>query len=303
MIDIRRLRVLRAVAYYGTVTAAARSLHLTTSAASHQVRQLGRELGVVLLEPDGRGIRLTAAARSLLGSAEAIEACWEQAESELRGQQEQPVGLLRICGFPVVVAKLLAPLAAMLQSRHPQLTVQVREVEERASFDLLFDGEADLAIVEVAPDNPPLDDPRFEQQSLTEDHFDLVVGSDHPLARRRHVMLGEAAHENWVVPADACTSRTHTMAACNAAGFTPSITQHALEWHAIASLIASGLGVALVPGMADLGQDLPIRRLPITGDPRPSRKLLTCTRSGSRGQPAIAAALRELRTLVPASGV
>lgn len=296
MIDLRRLRVLQAVAHYGTVTAAARSLHLTTSAASHQVRQLARELGVVLLEPHGRRVRLTPAARSLLTHAAAIEARWERAESDLRDQRVQPAGLLRVCGFPVVITELLAPMAAALQARYPQLTVQVREVAERESFDLLFDGEADLAIVEAAPDNPPFADPRYDQQHLAEDLFDLAVSTDHPLARRKRVRLVEAARENWVVPAEDCASRTHALAACTAAGFTPNVTQHALDWRAVAGIVAHGLGVALVPRMATVGPDLPVVWLPITGDPRPGRTLLTCTRSGSRDHPAIAAALEELRT-------
>ncbi|UXI82120.1 LysR family transcriptional regulator, partial [Streptomyces vinaceusdrappus] len=70
MIDLRRLHVLRAVSHYGTVTAAARALHFTPSAASQQIRQLARDLGVDLLEPQGRGVRLTPAAESLLAHAD-----------------------------------------------------------------------------------------------------------------------------------------------------------------------------------------------------------------------------------------
>lgn len=80
MIDLRRLHVLRAVSHYGTVTAAARALHFTPSAASQQIRQLARDLDVDLLEPQGRGVRLTPAAESLLAHADAIEARWDEAE-------------------------------------------------------------------------------------------------------------------------------------------------------------------------------------------------------------------------------
>ncbi|CAM5656035.1 LysR family transcriptional regulator OS=Streptomyces tendae OX=1932 GN=GUR47_04055 PE=3 SV=1 [Streptomyces tendae] len=91
MIDLRRLHVLRAVAHYGTVTAAARALHFTPSAASQQIRQLARDLGVDLLEPQGRGVRLTAAAESLLAHADAIEARWDEAEQDLRaGEGPRP---------------------------------------------------------------------------------------------------------------------------------------------------------------------------------------------------------------------
>src|SRR3712207_2910281 len=84
----------RAVAHYGTVTAAARALHVTPSAASQQIRQLARELGVDLLEPQGRGVRLTPAAESLLAHADAIQARWDRAELDLRAEQDAPSGVL-----------------------------------------------------------------------------------------------------------------------------------------------------------------------------------------------------------------
>ena len=63
MVDIRRLRSLRAVADHGTLAAAADALHLTPSAVSQQLAALEREVGHPLLEPAGRSVRLTAAAK------------------------------------------------------------------------------------------------------------------------------------------------------------------------------------------------------------------------------------------------
>ncbi|MGA8114892.1 MAG: LysR family transcriptional regulator [Actinocatenispora sp.] len=299
MIDLRRLHVLRAVEHYGTVTAAAEALHFTPSAASQKIRQLGRELGVDLLEPRGRRVRLTPAARTLLEHADAIQARWEQAEIDLRAVHDKPAGLLRVCGFPVAVSTLLAPMAATLRARHPGLTVQIQETEQRNSFDLLFEGETDLAIVEATPDNPPLGDPRFDQQALLADAFDLVVPADHPFARRDGVALADAATEDWVVPLPSSTCHTHTISACGAAGFTPTIAHHALEWNAIATIVSHRLGIALVPRLAHLAPHLPIARIPLSGYPRPCRKLLTCTRAGGRDHPAVVAAIQELRDAAP----
>ncbi|MFB9837268.1 LysR family transcriptional regulator, partial [Actinoallomurus acaciae] len=78
-VDLRRLQVLRLVHRHGTVTAAADVLHLTPSAVSHQLRQLARETGVALLEPDGRRVRLTPAGRALVAHADALHAGWERA--------------------------------------------------------------------------------------------------------------------------------------------------------------------------------------------------------------------------------
>ena len=135
MIDLRRLRVLRAVAHYGTITAAAKALHFTTSAASQQIRQLGRDLDVVLLEPQGRRVRLTPTARSLLAHADAIEARWEQAEIDLRTGGDEPAGTLRLCGIPTAVATLLAPIVRPLRDRYPRLTVRIQEAEQEKDVD------------------------------------------------------------------------------------------------------------------------------------------------------------------------
>jgi molybdate transport repressor ModE-like protein len=297
MIDLRRLRVLRAVAHYGTITAAAKALHFTTSAASQQIRQLGRELDITLLEPNGRKIRLTPAAERLLEHADAIEARWEQAEIDLRTARDEPAGPLRLCGIPTAVAMLLAPIARPLRDKHPRLSVHIREVEQQQGFDLLFDGDVDLAILEITRDNPAAGDPRFDQRPLLDDVFDLVVSTEHPLAGRDSVGLAEAATEDWVVPSVSCTCRQHTLAACGAAGFTPNIRHNALEWNAIAHLIAYRLGVGLVPRLAYLPPHLPITRVPLADPPGPSRKLVTCTRAGGREHPAIAAAIAELATV------
>jgi DNA-binding transcriptional LysR family regulator len=293
MIDLRRLRVLRAVSHYGTITAAAKAMHFTTSAASQQIRQLGRELDITLLEPHGRKVRLTPAAQRLLEHADAIEARWEQAEIDLRTANDEPAGLLRVCGIPTAVAMLLAPAIAPLRARYPRLSVHIQEVEQQAGYDLLFDGAVDLAVLESTPDNPPAGDPRFDQRPLTDDVFDLVLPDDHPLAGREAVRLAETAGEEWILPAVACTCRQHTLAACGAAGFTPNVVHNALEWNAIAHLIAHGLGVGLVPRLAYLPPHLPITRVPLAGA-APSRKLLTCTRAGARDHPAIGATLAEL---------
>jgi DNA-binding transcriptional LysR family regulator len=296
MIDLRRLKVLRAVAHYGTITAAAKAMHFTTSAASQQIRQLGRELGVVLLEPHGRRVRLTPAARSLLAHADAIEARWEQAEIDLRAAGDEPAGIVRLCGIPTAVAMLLAPIVAPLRERHPRLRVRIQEVEQEIGFDLLFGNEVELGILEATSSNPPAGDARFDQRPLIDDPFDLVVHTGHRLANRSAVSLIEAEREDWVLQSVSCTCRQHTLAACGAVGFTPNVVHNALEWNVVAHLVANGLGVALVPRLADLQPHLPLVRLPLIDPVGPTRKLLTCTRAGGHEHPAVAAVLAELAT-------
>lgn len=303
MIDVRRLHVLRAVAHYGTVTAAANAVHLTPSAASQQIRQLGRELGVVLLEPHGRRVRLSTAARSLLSHADAIEARWQQAEADLQAASTAtPAGVLRLCGFPTAVSTLLAPVAARLRQTWPPLVVHLREAEPVDCFDLLFAGDADLALVEATPDNPPLTDARFDQQALLDDPFDLLTPTEHRLAGQTTVHLAELATDAWILGMPGSSSRQHVLAACNSAGFTPAIAHQAREWTVVASLVAHNLGIALVPRRAQLRPGLPVKRTSLSDTATPSRRFLTVTRRGSREHPAIAAALTALHVLATEPG-
>ena len=95
MVDLRRLRALRAVADHGTLAAAADALHLTPSAVSQQLSALEREVGHALLEPAGRSVRLTAAARVLLGHADVLFAQLERLQGELAAQDAAPRGEVR----------------------------------------------------------------------------------------------------------------------------------------------------------------------------------------------------------------
>ncbi|GAA2084884.1 LysR family transcriptional regulator [Streptomyces albiaxialis] len=295
MIDLRRLTVLRAVDRYGTVTAAAEAVHMTPSAASQQVRRLSAELGVELLEPVGRRVRLTPAARGLLRHADHIESYWQRAEGELHAAQSAaPSGVLRLAGFPTAAGTLLAPLAARLHATYPELTVEIREAEPPDCYDLLFSGDADLGVVESTPSNPPQGDVRFDHAPLFDDPYDVLTHEDHPCAHRDTVAFGDLADEGWIVSMPGMSARQLELAACSAAGFTPRIVHQACDFALRASLVAHGLGIALVPRLIGVPDNLPVTRTPLAGTPRPTRRLLSVVRAGSQTHPAIAVALAAL---------
>ncbi|MBA0052752.1 LysR family transcriptional regulator [Streptomyces sp. AJS327] len=300
MIDLRRLSVLRAVAHYGTVTAAAEAVHLTPSAASQQIRQLSKELDVALLERHGRRVRLTPAARGLLRHADRIAEYWQEAEAELHTAHPTALrGHVRLAGFPTAVCSLLAPLAAQLRAEGPDLTVELRQAEPGECFDLLFSGDADLAVVEATTDSPPLNDARFHQRPLMDDAFDLLTPADHPLATGPAPKLGELADEPWILAAPPCSARQLVLAACTSAGFTPAIAHQVSEWSVVATLVAHGLGIALVPRVVQLPPQLNLARTPLDGEVRPFRRLLRVVRSGDERHPTIAAAASRLDALAP----
>ncbi|WP_114907193.1 LysR substrate-binding domain-containing protein [Ornithinimicrobium murale] len=293
MID-PRLQVLRVVAARGTVTAAAHDLSYTPSAVSHQLRGLARDLGVTLLEPDGRGVRLTAAARVLLERADELYARWEEIHAEVAEADPEAAGAVRLCGFSTAAAALLPSVAARVRAAHPRSTVRIIEADPTECFELLLAEQADLAVVVAVPGLPSTTDPRFEQESVLDDPLDLLVPTDHPLATRSSVLLREAADESWILDRPGSPFHQLTQTACATAGFSPFVAHEAAEWETGAALVDAGLGVGLVPRLARLPGGYRITRVPLRGDPTPARHIRSSIRRGSRRQPALATALTAL---------
>ena len=293
MVDLGLLRTFRVLEDQGTVTAAAQALNLSPSAVSQQLRQLSRQAGATLLEPDGRRLRLTPAGRVLLGHADVLCAQWEAARAELAQQGATSRRTLRIAGFATSIGPLLAPVAENLQRADRPTRTTVTETDTRGSYQQLLADGFDIAVVTPLSDSPPTGDVRFDQAHLLDDVLDLVVPANHPLAARETIDLSAAERETWISPHHDQGRLIHAL--CIAAGFAPHTVHHADDWQAVLALVRHGLGVCLVPRLVSLDAYPGLVRLPLNGAPPPSRRILTCVRRGSSGQTAIADGLTALR--------
>ncbi|GLZ47762.1 LysR family transcriptional regulator [Actinomycetospora sp. NBRC 106375] len=287
MID-HRLRTLQLVAHHGSVTAAAQVLHFTPSAVSQQLRGLSEELGVDLVTQVGRRMEPTAAGRILLRHADALHARAESARAELAAVGDA-AGRIGLCGFSTAMT-LLAPTAAALRARFPDLEIQVREAEPARCIDLLLSGDGDLALLVVDDRVPPITDTRFDQRPLFDDRIDLAVPAGHRLTTRSRLSLRDAARESWIVSPPESPYYRLLLSACQAAGFRPAVAHYSAEWDTGAALVAHGLGVYLLPRLAPLHRD-DVVRIPLTGPSAPVRHIAALTRAGAAGQPTIAHAL------------
>lgn len=296
MID-HRLRVLRIVAARGTITAASADLGYTPSAVSHQLRTLARDLGVTLLEQDGRRVRLTAAAVTLLQRSDELFAHWEGIRAEVQRTTGEGLGHLFLAGFSTAASALLPAVALAATREFPRSRVRVIEADPEVCFEMLLTNHVDVAVVVATDPLPATSDPRFEQEPLMVDALDLLVPAGHRLAARYSITLREAAEEPWIMDRPGRPHHMLATRACAAAGFTPRQAHEVVEWDASAALVAAGLGVALVPRLARLPADDELVRVPLTGDGAPVRHVRTSIRRGTGDQPEIALALRELRAV------
>jgi molybdate transport repressor ModE-like protein len=244
--DPAALRTMRAIAEAGTISAAARSLGTSQPAISQQVRRLERRLGTALLERVGRGIRLTEAGQVLARHGGAVAAALDAASEEVAALTGLRAGRVRLMSFPSSSATLVPRALALLRDRHPGLHVQLAEAEPPESLVELREGRCDIAVAFTYPDAdtgaPDLEG--LVARPLLDDRLWLALPSRLDGARA----LPELRDETWIAGCPRC--RGHLLRLTAAAGYEPEIAYATDDSVAVLGLVAAGLGVALLPGLA-----------------------------------------------------
>jgi DNA-binding transcriptional LysR family regulator len=290
MLNVGRLRVLREVAYRGSLSAAADALSYTQSAVSQQIAALESEAGMALLERHPRGVTLTAAGQTLVGHAEGILAELEAAENALADIAELRGGRLRMGSFPTAGATLMATAIASFRASYPSVELTLAEDEPERIAPRLRAGELDLALLFEFDGQEPLA-AEATCVPLLEDPMYLALPHGHGLASRRRLRLEDLREEAWVQTAHASGCAQHVVRCCRAAGFEPRVSFESDDYHTVQGLVAAGVGVALIPQLAlstARDEGIMIRAL----SPAPAvRKVLAAVPSGPRLVPAAPAML------------
>lgn len=289
MIDTRRLRTLRAVADHGTVTAAAAALHLTPSAVSQQLGALEHEVGHRLFARDGRGIRLTAVGRIMLGHADEVLAQLERAEAEVAAYTTGSAGEVSVASFATAISAVLAPAMRALRLSTPALKIRVLDAEGDRGLTMLLDDQADLAIAVEYRGAP--DDQRLTRIPLYAEPFDLLL----PHERAPASTLAELAGDDWIGPYPGNPVHDVITFACEREGFTPGFAHSSDDFRAVVALVGAGAGVALVPRLAL--RDLDLSGVIVQRIPGPERRVFAAVRKGADRHPL----LRPLLTTLTAS--
>ena len=278
MLDVRRLRVLCEVARAGSLAGAAEVLNYSPSAVSQQIATLEREVGMALVERRSRGIIVTEAGRTLVEHAEAVFARLEAAEEALAEIARGHGGLLRLAAFPTVAGTVLPKAAAVFRVAHPRVRLKVTESSPAQSVTLLRDGRLDLALTLDLSEG----ERGVEVFHLFDDPVSLAVPADHPLAAVGETRLADLAGETWVDVPPSNSDSNLLMRACAQAGFVPNVAFESDDYEVIRELVATGVGVALLPDLArrppdervmlvSLGPGAPRRTIQAAARPEPIR--------------------------------
>lgn len=247
LFDPVMLQTFVAVVESGSFTGAAALGGYTQSAVSRQIAGLEKACRVELFVRGARGVRLTPAGEQLLPHARTVLERYADANRALRAVRELEAGLLRVGAFATANTALVPRVFHRLRSEYPKLSLTLRESTTERLLPMLDAGELDVAVVSTHK-SPALPE-SVELIRLLDDPLLVALPTGHRLAKRRTLPLAELADEQWIV-ADTPEAIAALRATCARAGFTPDTALRAAEWSGKLSLVAEGLGVTLVPGMA-----------------------------------------------------
>lgn len=295
--DLRQLRQLVTIAELGSYRRAAEALHIAQPALSVSIQKLEHLVGVQLLERGARGVTLTAAGQALIADARRALYHADQARQAARRVALGEWGTLRL-GFVGSATYMLLPrLLPAFRARCPEVALELREDSTVGLLAMLRGNEIDAALVR----GPVSDDAALSCWAIERDDLILAVPAGHALAQGAAVPLASARGESFVVypPVKVPGLYGVTQALCRSAGFTPRIGQEAIQVQTLVSLVASGMGVALVPGVARAYSNPHVVFVPLT-DPQARGALALSLVTHREGANAAVTRLRDCMAPVQA---
>jgi DNA-binding transcriptional LysR family regulator len=244
-VELRHLRYFRAVAEELHFGRAAHRLRMAQPPLSQQIRQLERELGATLLTRSTRTVELTPAGRAFLARTIEILTAVDDAGEQARRIANGIEGRLVIGCVGSATYSLLPRLVRTLRRTLPKVDLSVRgEMLAPAQLMALHAGEIDIGLL-----RPPVTDPAITVEVIRTDRLLVALPTGHPLTERDTLEVADLRDEDFISHAGRGRSRMGTLltTSCADAGFTPRIRHEVEETSTLVTLVAAGLGVAVVP--------------------------------------------------------
>jgi DNA-binding transcriptional LysR family regulator len=299
---VTQLESFRAVARRRHFARAATSFGKTQPALTVHIQRLEAELGVTLFERSGRQVQLTPAGEILLPYAEKILADVTEARVRMTEVHGGSAGVVRIGVIPTIAAHFLPAVFKEYKAHFPQVTVLLREESTTPLLTgLLQSGEIDLSIA-----LRPLRSAGLRPHTLFTEEFCLAVSAEHSLHTQKAVPLAKLRREKFILYKNpGHNTRETTIQYCRNAGFEPEVAFESEQAETIQYLVASNLGVTLLPEMvlrhhtgwriAMVRIQAPTPRRTVVATWRPGRYLSSNTRQFLRCAETVASSWQNTR--------
>lgn len=270
MVDVVGLKSLQVLARCGSVALTAEELGFTPSAVSQQLKKLQAQVGVELVERQGRGVVLTAQGVALADQAQLVFDALDSATNAARRSTTQPRGSVRVGAFATACRGLLTPAMVRLCDSAPDVEVSGHETNPGLCVQLVARGVLDIGIVHDW-DRVPLHLPDgVNSELLGYDTASVLAPSSSPLAEYTRVTVSDLVNLPWVTHQGIEVCRAMFQQLFSEAPHLPRIVFEADEYATQYALVKAGLAYAIFPRLA-LGENLP-GTVTIALQPNPPRR-------------------------------
>jgi DNA-binding transcriptional LysR family regulator len=246
--ELRQIRSFLSIAETLHFGRTAELIHLSQPALSLQIQALEEEVGVRLFERNRRKTTLTAAGSAFRDDAAAALSQLEQAIRRAKLAANGKLGLLRIGFVSTAGNEIVADIVREFRDLNPEVEFSLRNILTAGQIQMLETGSLDIGFLRL----PIGGHSTLDVVTVHREPFVLVVPSSHKLAKRKRVRLREVAGENFVMYERTWAPGFHDLmfGILRDAGIVPNVTQTAGEVPTLISLVASGMGITIMPASA-----------------------------------------------------
>lgn len=248
--DLKQLRYFIAVAEEASFSNAAKRLHVTQPPLSTAIKNLEEEMQVQLFERSTRTVHLTDAGDAFFVEAQQLFIHLDQSVQKARRIGQGELGRLSLGFVPSAASGPLPPLLKSFRQRYPGVTTSLHEMNPAELVRGLGTGRIDAAFFYLPSGRlPPFGEPELESRPISREPLVVAMPEDHPAAARRRIELRSLAEQPFILVTGHRGSglRDIILSTCHEAQFMPNVVQEATLIQTIGGLVASGVGVALVP--------------------------------------------------------
>jgi DNA-binding transcriptional LysR family regulator len=240
--DLRQLEIVKAIAETGSFTAAGSQLHVSQSAISRQILLLEDEFHERLFVRLGRRVQITAAGEAILQLANRVFADIRDTSASITDKQKVLSGTLNLVGGMTVCLYVFPLLLKEFRRHHPHVDIKVATGSTQRLLRRIRSGRADLGLLTL-----PVDDGAFTAVPVLREELMLVMPATHPLAVKDSVGVEALVGLPFIIFEAGSNTRRTLDEFFVREQIKPKIVTETENVEIIKSMVASGLGVAIVP--------------------------------------------------------